>query len=145
MGFQSRVNSDRFSYLRSSLLYICLELIDIPCRVSFTLCLIQCFHCCRSIDTFDLGSTSWISVRGRLIKLSDQLDQILDKRDMDPQVVIVDQFVVAMASIQETITSLDQKRMWTSLELFGRVFTCLWTLGSISSTILGLVIFLKYL
>ena len=104
MGFQSRVNSDRFSYLRSSLLYICLELIDIPCRVSFTLSLIQYFNYCRSIDTFVLGSASGIKMRGRLIRVLDQSDQA----DMDLQVVTVDQFVAAMASIQETITSLGQ-------------------------------------
>ena len=53
---------------------------------------------------FDLGSTSWIRVRGRLIRVSDQLDQA----DMDSQVVTFDQFVAVMASIQEAITSLDQ-------------------------------------
>ncbi|RVW91589.1 hypothetical protein CK203_024289 [Vitis vinifera] len=58
-----------------------------------------------SIDTFDLGSTSWIRVRGRLIRVSDQSDQ----SDMDSQVVTVDQFAAAMASIQEAITSLGQR------------------------------------
>ncbi|RVW12756.1 hypothetical protein CK203_108644 [Vitis vinifera] len=58
-----------------------------------------------SIDTFDLGSASWIRVRGRLIRVSDQSDQI----DMDSQVVTVDQFAAAMASIQEAITSLGQR------------------------------------
>ena len=43
--------------------------------------------------------------------MSDQLDQILDQRDIDLKVVTVDQFVVAMASIQEAITGLDQRRM----------------------------------
>ncbi|RVW64304.1 hypothetical protein CK203_052311 [Vitis vinifera] len=57
-----------------------------------------------SIDTFDLGSASWIRVRGRLIRVSDQSDQ----SDMDSQVVTVDQFAAAMASIQEAITSLGQ-------------------------------------
>ncbi|RVW92079.1 hypothetical protein CK203_037085 [Vitis vinifera] len=61
VGFQSRFSSDRFSYLRSSLLYICSGL-DIS-LITF-----------RNIDTFDL--------------------------------VTVDQFVVAMASIQEAIASL---------------------------------------
>ena len=51
---------------------------------------------------FNLGSTSWIRVRGILIKVSDQSYQT----DMDSQVVTVDQFAVAMASIQEAITSL---------------------------------------
>ena len=39
---------------------------------------------------FDLGPASWIRVRGRLIRASDQSDQRSDKRDMDSQVVIVD-------------------------------------------------------
>ena len=37
--------------------------------------------------------------------MSDQSDQI----DMDSQVVTVDQFAAAMASIQEAITSLGQR------------------------------------
>ena len=44
---------------------------------------------------FDLGSASWIRVKGRLIRVSDQSDQTY----MDSQVVTVDQFVVAMTSI----------------------------------------------
>ncbi|RVW61034.1 hypothetical protein CK203_045825 [Vitis vinifera] len=59
----------------------------------------------RSIDTFNLGLTSWVRVRGRLIRVSDQLDQIY----MDSQVVIVYQFAIAMASIQEAIASLGQR------------------------------------
>ena len=51
---------------------------------------------------FNLGSTSWIRVRGILIKVSDQSDQT----DMDSQVVTVDQFAAAMASVREAITSL---------------------------------------
>ena len=35
---------------------------------------------------FDLGSASWIRVRGRLIRVSDQLNQT----DMDSQVVTID-------------------------------------------------------
>ena len=53
---------------------------------------------------FDLGSTSWIKVRGRLIRMSYQLDQ----KNMDSQVVTVDQFVATVALIQEAITSLGQ-------------------------------------
>ena len=64
---------------------------------------------------------------------------------MDFQVVIVDDFGVAMASIQEAIIGLDERRMWTSLELFGLVFTCPWTLGSTSFMMLGLVRLLMYL
>ncbi|RVW15427.1 hypothetical protein CK203_094719 [Vitis vinifera] len=41
----------------------------------------------RSIDTFSLGSTSWIRVGGRLIKVLDQLDQRSYQRDMDSQMV----------------------------------------------------------
>ena len=54
---------------------------------------------------FDLGSTSWIRVRGRLIRVSDQLDQT----NMDSQVVTVDQFASAMASIQEAIAGFCQR------------------------------------
>ena len=54
---------------------------------------------------FDLGSTSWIKVRGRLIRMSYQLDQ----KNMDSQVVTVDQFAAAMASIQEAKTNLGQR------------------------------------
>ena len=46
-----------------------------------------------------LDSPSWIKVGGRLTRASDQSDQRSDKRDMDSQVVTVDQFAVAMASI----------------------------------------------
>ncbi|RVW70095.1 hypothetical protein CK203_062292 [Vitis vinifera] len=79
-------------YLRSSLFYIHLEL-DISLSTSW------------NIDTFDLGSASWIRVRGRLIRVPDQSDQT----DMDSQVVTVDQFAAAMASIQEAITGLGQR------------------------------------
>ncbi|KAL6314482.1 hypothetical protein AAG906_025967 [Vitis piasezkii] len=58
----------------------------------------------RSIDKFDLGSSSWIRVGGRLIRVSNQLDQTY----MDSHVVTVDQFPIAMASIQEVITSFGQ-------------------------------------
>ena len=54
---------------------------------------------------FNLGLTSWIKVRGRLIRVSDQLDQTY----MDSQVVTVDQFDAATTSIQEAITSLGQR------------------------------------
>ncbi|WKA05098.1 hypothetical protein VitviT2T_023083 [Vitis vinifera] len=43
-----------------------------------------------SIDRFDLGSSSWIRVRGRLIRASDQSNQRSDQRDMDLQVVTID-------------------------------------------------------
>ena len=47
----------------------------------------------------NLDSPSWNGVRGKLTRASDQPDQRVDQRDMDSQVVIVDQFVVTMASI----------------------------------------------
>ena len=54
----------------------------------------------------DLNSPLWIRVGGRLSRVSDQLDQRSDQRDMDSQVVTVDQFAAAMASIQEAIANL---------------------------------------
>ena len=56
-----------------------------------------------------LDSPSWTRVRGRLTRVSDQPDQRVDQRDMDSQVVIVDQFAAAMASIQEAIAGLGQR------------------------------------
>ncbi|RVW96530.1 hypothetical protein CK203_029704 [Vitis vinifera] len=58
MGLQSRVSSDRFSYLHSSLLYICSEL-DVSLITS------------RSIDTFGLDPASWIRVRDGAITCED--------------------------------------------------------------------------
>ena len=57
----------------------------------------------------NLDLPSWTRVRGRLTRASDQPDQRADKRDMDSHVVTIDQFVAAMASIQETIASLSQR------------------------------------
>ena len=56
-----------------------------------------------------LDSPSWTRVRDRLIRVSDQPDQRVDQRDMDSQVVTVDQFAAAMASIQEAIAGLGQR------------------------------------
>ena len=56
----------------------------------------------------NLDLPSWTRVRG-LTRASDQPDQRADKRDMDSHVVTIDQFVAAMASIQETIASLGQR------------------------------------
>ena len=42
-------------------------------------------------------------------------------------------------------SSLDQRRIHISLELSGWVFTCLWTIGSTSSMMVGLVRLLMYL
>ena len=44
-----------------------------------------------------------------MIRVSDQLDQRSDQRDMDSQIVTVDQFVEAMASIQDAIASLGRR------------------------------------
>nr|CAN67366.1 hypothetical protein VITISV_007976 [Vitis vinifera] len=63
----------------------------------------------KSIDTFSLGSTSWIRVEGRLIKVSDQSDQRSYQIDMDSQIVTVDQFAETMTSIQEAIASLGRR------------------------------------
>ena len=52
-----------------------------------------------------MGSASWIRVRSRLIRVLNQSDQT----NMDSQVVTIDQFATAMASIQEVITSLSQR------------------------------------
>ena len=51
---------------------------------------------------FGVGLTSWIRVRGRLIRASDQSDQRSDQREMDYL------FAAAMTSIQEAIASLGQ-------------------------------------
>ena len=56
-----------------------------------------------------LDLPSWTRVRGRLTRVSDQPDQRVDQRDMDSQVVTVDQFAAAMASIQEAIAGLGQR------------------------------------
>ena len=53
----------------------------------------------------NLDSPSWTRVRGRLNRASKKPDQRLDQRDMDSQIVTVDQFSAAMASIQEAIAS----------------------------------------
>ena len=89
--------------------YFSAYLIYIPCGVSLTPYLMKYFHYFRSIDTFDMGSTSWIRVGGRLIKASDPLDQRSDQRDIDSQIVTVDQFAATMTSIQEAIASLDRR------------------------------------
>ena len=44
-----------------------------------------------------------------MIRVLDQLDQRSDKRDMDSQIITVDQFAEAMASIQEAIASLGRR------------------------------------
>ncbi|RVW26199.1 hypothetical protein CK203_107674 [Vitis vinifera] len=54
------------------------------------------------IFTLSLGIVSWIRVEGRLVRVS-------DTPDMDQQVVTVDQFTAAMASIQEALAGLRQE------------------------------------
>ncbi|RVW24846.1 hypothetical protein CK203_105096 [Vitis vinifera] len=54
------------------------------------------------IFTLSLGIVSWIIVEGKLVRVS-------DTPDMDQQVVMVDQFTAAMASIQEALASLRQE------------------------------------
>ena len=56
----------------------------------------------------NLNSPSWIGVGGRLTRVLDQSNQRSYQRDMDSQIVTVDQFVVTMASIQEALASLGQ-------------------------------------
>ena len=46
-----------------------------------------------------LGPSTWVRVDGRLVRIRDQ-------RDMDSQLVIVDQFASVMVSIQGAIASL---------------------------------------
>ena len=57
----------------------------------------------------DLDSPLWIRVGGRLTRVSDQLDQRSNQGDMDSQIVTVDQFAAAIASIQEAIANLGQR------------------------------------
>ena len=56
----------------------------------------------------NLNLPSWIGVGGRLTRVLDQSNQRSYQRDMDSQIVTVDQFVVTMASIQEALASLGQ-------------------------------------
>ena len=44
-----------------------------------------------------------------MITASDKSDQISDQRDINSQIVTVDQFVATMASIQEAIASLGRR------------------------------------
>nr|CAN74716.1 hypothetical protein VITISV_033046 [Vitis vinifera] len=57
----------------------------------------------------DLDLPLWIRVGGRLTRVSDQSDQRSDQRDMDSQIVTIDQFAAVMASIQEAIANLGQR------------------------------------
>ena len=60
------------------------------------------------MTSLDSPSPSWIRVGGRLARASDQSDRRSDQGDMDSQIVTVDQFAAAMASIQEALTNLGQ-------------------------------------
>ena len=44
-----------------------------------------------------------------MITASDKSDQISDQRDINSQIVTVDQFAMTMASIHEAIASLSRK------------------------------------
>ena len=69
--------------------------------------LIHCFRVYRSIFVPNLDSPSWTRVIGRLTRVSYKPDYRLDQRDMDSQVVTIDQSATTMASIQEVIAGLD--------------------------------------
>ncbi|XP_010652575.1 uncharacterized protein LOC104879867 [Vitis vinifera] len=56
-----------------------------------------------------MDSPLWIRVGGRLTRVSDQSDQISDQRDIDSQIVTVNQFAAATTSIQEALASLGQR------------------------------------
>ena len=62
----------------------------------------------EGFTVINLNSPSWIGVGGRLTRVLDQSNQRSYQRDMDSQIVTVDQFVVTMASIQEALASLGQ-------------------------------------
>ncbi|KAL6348421.1 hypothetical protein AAG906_005729 [Vitis piasezkii] len=67
---------------------------------------------CRGLRGFtvtSLDSPSLIKIGGRLTRVSDQSDQRLDQGDMDSQIVTVDQFAVALASILEALGNLGQR------------------------------------
>ena len=49
-----------------------------------------------------LDTPSWVRVEGRLVRYS-------ERQSMDQQVITVDQFMAAMASIQEALASLRQE------------------------------------
>ncbi|RVW22319.1 hypothetical protein CK203_101856 [Vitis vinifera] len=69
-------------------------------RATLTLAEEECF---QDQDFYSQsGYSSWIRVEGRLVRVS-------DTPDMDQQVVTVDQFTAAMASIQEALASLRQE------------------------------------
>ena len=58
---------------------------------------------CRGSSSFSVWvHLSWIRVDGRLVRVSDQ-------RDMDSQLVTVDQLASAIASVQEAIANLGQR------------------------------------
>ena len=63
----------------------------------------------------NLGSRAWIQIEGRLVRGSDshnQLEQIPNHKDMDPQYATVDQLAEitdTMASLQDAILGLGQR------------------------------------
>ncbi|RVW96838.1 hypothetical protein CK203_026182 [Vitis vinifera] len=126
---ESALRSDEFEYGRTAHLH--LDALLVPVQIIFSSIhspshiLIPFFVLCRigplflvliylcgseqrrstfriRIFTLSLGIVSWIRVEGRLVRVS-------DTPDMDQQVVTVDQFTAAMASIQEALASLRQE------------------------------------
>ena len=92
---------DRTIRLHFDVLLISIQ-ISIPSVFSLcrTLILFLMFQDQRFFLSLDLPS--WVRVEGRLVRFSEILD-------MDQQVVTIDQFTAAMASIQEALTSLRQE------------------------------------
>ena len=92
---------DRTIRLHFDVLLISIQ-ISIPSVFSLcrTLILFLMFQDQRFFLSLDLPS--WVRVEGRLVRFSEILD-------MDQQVVTIDQFTAAMASIQEALASLRQE------------------------------------
>ena len=92
---------DRTTRLHFDVLLISIQ-ISIPSVFSLcrTLILFLMFQDQRFFLSLDLPS--WVRVEGRLVRFSEILD-------MDQQVVTIDQFTAAMASIQEALASLRQE------------------------------------
>ncbi|KAL6327179.1 hypothetical protein AAG906_015218 [Vitis piasezkii] len=68
----------------------------------FSRCARVAYHRRDRRFVLSLDLPSWVRVEGRLVRFS-------KRSDMDKQVVTVDQFTTAMASIQEALVSLKQE------------------------------------
>ena len=73
--------------------------IIIPFVLSLHLILIPLLVLSGSDFVHSLDTPSWVRVEGRLVRYS-------ERQSMDQQVVTMDQFTTAMASIQEALASL---------------------------------------